>query len=275
MLFHKKYQTIIIACILLVISLLVLFYNVKQPYEAGYFRKLVLEAVAPLLSVINNSVDEIDRVWKRYIFLVGLEEENRRLKKESALPKSELLQYREGYLEGKRLQVLLKLKESITYPTVAARVIATDQTTFIKTIMIDKGTADGLKNGFPVLADRGVVGRIIESSWHISRVLLIIDENSNIDASLQEGRSQGILQGAGAGLCSLKYIPKTETVKIGNVVISSGLSGVVPKGLFLGVVASADKNTGGLFQEIQVVPFVDFAKLEEVLVFLMDKDDKK
>ncbi len=275
MLFHKKYQTIIIACILLVISLLVLFYNVKQPYEAGYFRKLVLEAVAPLLNVINNSVNEIDMVWKRYIFLVGLEEENRRLKKESALPRSELLQYREGYLEGKRLQMLLKLKESVNYPTVAARVIATDQTTFIKTIMIDKGTADGLKNGFPVLADRGVVGRIIESSWHISRVLLIIDENSNIDASLQEGRTQGILQGAGSGLCSLKYIPKTETVKIGNVVISSGLSGVVPKGLLLGVVASADKNTGGLFQEIQVVPFVDFAKLEEVLVFLMDKDDKK
>ncbi|MCX5835416.1 MAG: rod shape-determining protein MreC [Deltaproteobacteria bacterium] len=275
MLFHKKHQTIIIACILLVISLIVLSYSVKQPSEAGLFRKMVLEMAAPLVSAINIPINEVSTVWKRYLFLVGLEEENRLLKKESAMLSNELLQYREGYLEGIRLQKLLKLKESLNYPSIAARVIAKSQTTLIKTILIDKGTAEGLKIGLPVVAEKGVAGRIIESSWHSSRVLLLIDESSKIDASLQEGRSQGILQGGGAGVCNLKYIPKTETVKVGDVVISSGLSGVFPKGLFMGVVTSADKNEPGLFQKVQIVPYVDFAKLEEVLVLLPDKDNRK
>ena len=164
MLFHKKHQTIIIACILLVISLIVLSYSVKQPSGAGFFRKMVLEIAAPLVSVINIPINEINTVWKRYLFLVGLEEENRLLKKENAMLSNELLQYREGYLEGIRLQKLLKLKESLNYQSIAARVVAKSQTTLIKTILIDKGTADGLKIGLPVVAEKGVAGRIIESS---------------------------------------------------------------------------------------------------------------
>jgi rod shape-determining protein MreC len=273
--FKKKYQTTIIACTLLVFSLIVLSYSVKQPSEAGFFRKLVLEATAPLFGVINASGNQISSAWNRYLFLVGLEEENRRLKKENALLANELLQYREGDLEQKRLYKLLNLKESLNYPTIAARVIAKDQTSLIKTILIDKGTAHGIRVGLPVVADRGVVGRIMESSWHVSRILLLIDENSNIDALLQEGRNQGILQGGGSGVCDLKYIPKTETVKVGDVVISAGLSGVFPKGLLLGVVTGADKNAEGMFQKVPVVPFVDFEKLEEVLVFLPDGDSKQ
>jgi rod shape-determining protein MreC len=275
MLFDKKHQTIIIACILLVISLIVLSYSVKQPSEAGFFRKLVLEMAAPLVSAINIPINEVTTVWKRYLFLVGLEEENRRLEKENALLANERLQYREGYLEGIRLKRLLELKENLHYPTIAARVIAKSQTALIKTIMIDKGTADGLKTGLAVIAERGVAGRIIESSWHSSRVLLLIDESSKIDASLQEGRNQGILQGGGSGICILKYIPKTETVTVGDVVISSGLSGVFPKGLLMGVVTVADKNEPGLFQKVQVVPYVDFTKIEEVLVLSPDKENRK
>jgi rod shape-determining protein MreC len=275
MLFHKKYHTIIIACILLVISLIVLSYSVKQPSEPGFIKKLVLETTAPLFNIINTSGQQISNVWNRYLFLVGLEEENRRLKKENAMLANELLQYQEGLLEEKRLHKLLKLKENLHHPTIAARVIEKDQTALIKTVLIDKGTVDGIRVGLPVVVDKGLVGRIIESSWNVSRILLLIDENSNVDALLQEGRNQGILQGAGAGVCSLKYIPKTETVRVGDVVISAGLSGIFPKGLLLGVVTSADKNDAGMFQRVQVVPSVDFSKLEEVLVFLTNKDNRK
>jgi len=275
MLFHKKYQTIIIACILLIISMIILSYSKEQPSEAGFFRKLVLEATAPMVNVIHSSIKGINSVWTQYLLLVGMEEENRRLKKENALLTNELLQYREGYLEAKRLQNLLKLKESLDHPTIAARVIAKDQANIIKTILIDKGTADGLRAGLPVMTERSILGRIIESSWNVSRVLLITDESSNIDAMLQESRTQGILQGAGSGLCSLKYIPKTETLKAGEVVISSDLSGVFPKGLFIGVVTSADKGDSSLFQKVQVMPYIDLTKLEEVLVLLIDKDIKK
>jgi rod shape-determining protein MreC len=275
MLFPKKYQTIIIACILLVVSLIVFSYNLKQDSEGSFFRKLVMEATAPLIGAINTSTKPISTVWNRYLFLVGLEEENRRLKKENAVLANELLQYRENHLEEKRLVTLLKLKERVNHPITAARIIARDKTALLKTVMIDKGTSHGLRVGMPLISDMGVVGRIVETSWHVSRVLLLIDENSNIDAMLQEGRQQGILQGTGSGVCGLKYIPKTETVKEGDVVISSGLSGVFPKGLPLGVVTAADKGADGMFQKVQVVPFVDFTKVEEVLILLVEKERKK
>jgi len=273
--FHKKYQTIIIACILIVISLIVLSYSVKQPSDVGFFRKLVLEITAPLFRVINTSGQQISGAWHRYLFLVGLEEQNRRQAKENALLSTELLKYRESYLEGQRLQKLLKLQETIDHPTITARVIAKDRTTLIKTILINKGTAHGVRVGLPVIGERGVVGRITESSWHVSRVLLLIDENSNIDALLQENRSQGILQGAGSGICNLKYISKAETVKSGDVVVSAGLSTVFPKGLPLGVVTLADKNDASMFQKIHVAPFVDLTKLEEVIVLLLKKDNSQ
>ena len=275
MLFPKKHQSIIIACLLVIISLIILSYSMKQPNKDGFFRRLVLEAAAPLADMITVSFKGLNEVWKRYIILVGMEEENRRLKKDNALLTQEIIQYREGYLEGIRLQKLLALQEKVKYPTITARVIDRDQTSIIKTILINKGTSHGLRVDLPVVADQGVVGRIISASWHASKILLLIDENSNIDALVEETRIQGILQGAGSSGCSLKYIPKTETVALGNIVISSGLSGLFPKGLLLGVVKNVDKTNSGLFQKIDIAPFVDFARLEEVTVIVLDTGDKK
>ena len=275
MLFPKKHHHIIIACLLVIMSLVILSYSVKQPGSVGFFRKLVLETAAPLANIISTSFRGIDEAWKRYIFLIGIEDENRRLRQENASLTQEIVHHREGFLEGIRLQKLLTLKEKVDYPTIVARVIGRDQTSIVKTILIDKGTSHGLKVDLPVIADRGVVGRIVETSSHVSKILLLIDENSNIDALVQENRIQGILQGAASRGCSLKYISKTETVSPGNIVISSGLSGIFPKGLLIGAVTNVDKTDSGLFQKIDVAPYVDFARLEEVIILKSDMADKK
>jgi len=110
------------------------------------------------------------------------------------------------------------------------------------------------------------VGRIIETSRDASRVLLLIDESSNVDSIVQGSRSHGILQGSDQGRCVLKYIPKMEVVRIGDAVISSGLCGVFPKSWLLGTVSRVTRGENGLFQKVEVIPSVDFSKLEEVLV---------
>jgi rod shape-determining protein MreC len=158
---------------------------------------------------------------------------------------------------------------------VAARVIDSDRTSLFKTLLINKGTSEGLRVGLAVLTDQGVVGRIIETSWHASRVLLMIDENSNIDALIQRIRAQGILQGAGAAGGNLKYISRTEEVLPGDVVLTSGLAGVFPKGLLLGVVTGVSRREGGLFQKIDVAPAVDFGKLEEVMTVITETGPRK
>lgn len=265
MLAPRKYQSIIVAAGLLIIALIMLSYSVSSLSETGFLRKMVLETASPVENAVNVSLTGLHDAWKRYLFLVGLEDENRRLQKQNAALAEQLNLYREGYLEGVRLRKLLSLRETFQHQAVAARVIDRDRASLFKTLLIDKGTADGLKVGLPVLADNGVVGRIIETSWHASRVLLLIDENSNVDALIQRSRAQGILQGAGPAGCNLKYVSRAEEVVVGDVVVTSGLAGVFPKGLLLGAITGVSRRDGGLFQKIELAPAVDFRNLEEVL----------
>jgi rod shape-determining protein MreC len=275
MLIPRKYQSIVVAAILLIASLTILTYSAVRLSETGLLRKMVLETAAPIENAINISLKSLHDAWKRYLFLVGLENENRQLRREKALLSDQLNRYREGYLEGIRLQKLLTLRDGFPYRTVAARVIDSDRTSLFKTLLINKGTSDGLRVGLAVLSDHGVVGRIIETSWHASRVLLMIDENSNVDALIQRSRAQGILQGAGAMGSNLKYISRTEEVLLGDVVLSSGLAGVFPKGLLLGSVTGVSRREGGLFQKIDVAPAVDFGKLEEVMAVITETGTKQ
>ena len=275
MLVPKRYRSIIIVSVLIITSAVILSYNLRQPERTGLLRKMALEAAAPAVAAINAAVDGLSDAWRRYIFLIGLQEENRRLREKNDLLAQDMIRYREGYLEGLRLRKLLALKEQIRHRTVAAHVIDRDLGAIFKTLLIDRGSSQGLRVGLPVVSDQGLVGRVVESSYHVSRVLLIIDENSNIDALVQGSRAQAILQGAGAAGCKLKYIPKTETVRVGDSVITSGLSGVFSKGLLIGVVRAVNRGESSLFQKIEVAPAVNFAKVEEILVILPDGEGKK
>jgi rod shape-determining protein MreC len=274
MLVPKKYHSLIVAAVLLILSLAVLSYSAARLSETGFLRKTVLEVAAPVEDAVNISLKGLHDAWKRYLFLVGLEDENRRLRKQNAALSYQLNRYREGHIEGVRLRKLLNLTEDLPNRAVAARVVDRSRTSLFKMILINKGTADGLRVGLPVLSEQGVVGRIIETAWHASQVLLLIDENSNIDALIQRSRAQGILQGAGAAGCNLKYISRVEEVHVGDVVLSSGLAGVFPKGLLIGVVTGASRRGEGLFQKIDVAPAVDFGKVEEVLALITDTGPK-
>lgn len=266
MFFLRNYKTVIFIVVLLFISLIMLSYNLKHETDKGFFRKIVLEAAAPVQKVLSVSVKSVSDAWMRYIFLVGLEEENKILKKKINELKTELILYQEGYLEAQRLRKLLSLRDNYNYHFVSARVIGREQAALSKTILINKGTVHGLKTGMPVIAPPGLTGRLIDVSWHASKVLLLIDESSNIDAIVQRTRTQGIVCGAGSRGCILKYISKTQDVKKGDVIVSSGIGVVFPKGLLIGIVSHVDQQNSGLFWTINVAPFVDFSKLEEVLV---------
>jgi rod shape-determining protein MreC len=271
--FFRNYKTIIFVITLLVFALIILSYNLKRESHSSLIKKSVLEVVAPLQNVLNASVSGISNAWSRYIFLVGIEDENRNLKKKINDLKTQMNSYQEGYLEAQRLRSLLALKDDHDYTFIAARVIGREQITLSKTVLINKGTAHGLSVGMPVLAGPGLIGRIVDVSWHSAKVLLLIDESSNIDAIVQRNRTQGILRGAGSRGCVLKYISKTQDVKEGDLIISSGVGGVFPKGLMIGSVSHVDRQEAGLFLKINVAPSIDFSKLEEVSILGVAEDE--
>jgi rod shape-determining protein MreC len=267
MLFSAKNRSVVFLLLLAVLSLVILSYNVVHAPETGIVRKLVLELASPVEMVVHGISAGLHDTWSRYLFLVGLGDENRRLHRQDDLLKQRLIEYQEAYMEAARLRGLLDLKRRLVMPTVAAEIIGSSRASIFRTLLINKGTSDGIFPGMAVVSNAGVVGRITDASWDVSRVLLMIDENSNVDALVQGSRAQGILQGGGSKACLLKYVSMAEDVRPGMAVVTSGMGGFFPKGLLLGVVVRVSKKEGGLFQTVEVAPAVDFKKIEEVLVF--------
>lgn len=264
--FFKNYRTVIFIGAVVAAALILLSYSLKYNSGMGVVKKLVLEAAAPVQIFFNGSIEGVENAWKRYIHLVGLEDENLRLKNKIASLQAELIRYKEGALEAQRLKKLLSLQEEQPFNFTAARVIAKEQAALSKTLWIDKGSAHGLKSGMPVIVPPGLIGRLTDVSWHSSKVLLLIDENSNVDVLIQRTRVQGIVRGAGSRGCVVRYISKIQDVQEGDVVVTSGMSNIFPKGLLVGKVSHVDRMDVGLFLQIRVAPFADFSMLEEVLV---------
>ncbi|MDD4240531.1 MAG: rod shape-determining protein MreC [Smithellaceae bacterium] len=264
--FFKNYRTVIFIGVVIVGAIILLSYNLKYDSGTGIVKTLVLEAAAPVQKFFNAAIGSVKGAWMRYIHLVGLEENNRKLKQRIGELEAQLILYREGYLEAERLKALLSLRNNYPHTFQAARVIGKEQAALSKTLWIDKGQAHGLKPGMPVLAPPGLIGRLTDVSWHSAKVLLLIDENSNVDVLIQRTRVQGIARGAGSRGCVVKYISKIQDVKAGDVVVTSGLSNLFPKGLLVGRISAVDSMGGGLFRQIRLVPFADFSALEEVLV---------
>ncbi len=266
MFFLKKYKIIIFIGALLVSALIMISYNLKFGAEQSFVKKIALETVAPVYKIFNGSIQGVQHAWRDYFLLVGIQEENQTLKKKINELKAVIVSYREGYLEAQRLKKLLSITDRYQYHFTAVRVIGREQATLSRTVLINKGSSDGLKNGMPVMAYPGLIGRLIDVSRNVSRVLLFIDENSHVDAIVQRNRIQGIISGAGFRGMTLKYIPKTQDVQKGDVIISSGMGGIFPKGWLIGQVISVDRQSDGLFLKIDVAPFVDLSKLEELLI---------
>jgi rod shape-determining protein MreC len=213
---------------------------------------------------IKHSVkDSITSPFKR-IFLK--EEENIRLKKDLNNLLKERQKYREAFLENKRLRELLSLKEKEPRYVTAARVIARGIDQWSNTLVLDKGLSDGVTKDMIAITQRGLVGKISSVSDSYSTLLLLTDINFSSAARLQESRIEGILSGTGFRKCLLKYITYEEKAEKGNTVITSGLDSLFPKGIPIGYISKVNKKSTGLFQDIEVFPFEDTTKIEELVI---------
>ena len=149
---------------------------------------------------------------------------------------NERLQARNAELEeseqtAKRLQDLLNLQDSYSLQSTGARIISGSTDSWTSSVTINMGSASGLTVGMPVMASNGVIGQITECGATTSTVRLITDENSSVSAMIQSSRAQGMLVGSATGQLTLDMIATDQTVNVGDVVVTSGLGGVFPKGL--------------------------------------------
>ncbi len=203
-----------------------------------------------------------------------LQTSNDALRTENAHLRQMLHAVTETEAENLRLETLLGLKHHRGFVTVAGHVIGRDASNWWKSIQLDVGTADGIRDNQPVFNATGLIGKVEAAGRGECRVLLLVDPNCKVSALLQSSRTPGVVAGSEAAFqrrphCEMRYVDRSANIKIGEMVISSGLGGVFPKGIPIGVVGSAHLNQEtGLYQDIEIQPVVDFNRLEEVLVIV-------
>ena len=208
--------------------------------------------------------------WGNYIGLRGVKAENDALKKRLGELEVQLQQERALASRSQRLQALMDLKSQAAMPTLAAEVIAGNPDPVMRTITIDRGSADGVQADMAVIAPGGVVGRVIGPvARHAARVQLLIDRNAAAGALIERTRSGGMVVGAEANPpLRMDLVSNLADVQQGDLVVASGVDGIFPKGYAIGKVEKVERGTG-LYYTIAVRPSVDFSGLEEVLVVLI------
>jgi rod shape-determining protein MreC len=213
-------------------------------------------------------------MWDRYFNLLDVAEKNRTLTERIERLEAERAAFDEQLKENDRLRRLLNLGSITELQGVAASVIANEPSGWIKVIVVNKGRSQGVHEGMAVVHPRGVVGQVVSSSSNFSRVLLLTDHASGVDALVQDNRARGIVEGAGASAAILNYVAKEYPVRVGDVVVTSGMDGVFPKGIIIGSVSQVGVESGTLLQNIAVKPAVDFSRLEEVLIVTANQERK-
>jgi len=264
----QRRRTLLLSLLMLLLAFALLVSGRDESDPSSFLQRALLETVSPFQKGITKGVRFVTGIIERYVMLVGVQEENQILREIIEELKRERIQLLEQQHENDRLRSLLGFRQGFEKPLMPAEVIGNDESGWFQTLVIDRGQRDGIQEGMAVITVQGAVGQIMESSRNFSRVLLITDPNSSVAAVVQNTRAPGIVEGAGQKRCALKYMLQSESIQQGDVILSSGVDGIYPKGLPIGSVSRIDRKDAQLFQNVQVEPFVDFRKLEEVFVLV-------
>lgn len=233
---------------------------------------MVSFSTRPFQVLFQRSSLALSNIWSSYVGLIGVGAENVSLRERLVALEAENAKLIEIDSENKRLRALLKMGEEFKISGVTANVIGYDPTKLVQSLMLDKGTVDGVRKGMAVAGEGGVVGQVVAAGFKSSSVLLITDHGSGVDAVIQGSRTRGVVEGTGRDtcefrdVCELRYVLYDDDIKVGDRVVASGMDGIYPKGLLVGVVSKVEKKSSGLFQSVQVKPTQNLRQIETVLI---------
>ena len=264
----KKYG--VLALIVAGLFLALIFYslNIPRKREANFVERGLLTVLAPVMKPAAAVSGFFEDAWDNYINLVDVRQENVRLRQEILELNARIVAAGETFQSNQRLTRLLDMKAMVKAPVVTASIVGEDVSAWFRTLVIDRGSSSGIAEGMAVVAAGGVVGQVVKVAPASARVLLLTDHASGIAATIQRSRARGVVKGKGEGLCSLEFTTREEDVKVGDLLVTSGIGGIFTKGLPIGEVAMVKRGEYGIFQTIPIRPAVAIGHLEEGLVVM-------
>jgi len=255
----------------LLVAILAIYGISQKRFDLGeptLFHQLVAEVLSPVQEGLANSKKSLSSFWENYLLIVNTSKENNVLKKQISRLESDLTTMEEIRKENLRLKRLLSYSDEMSHQRVMAQVVGWDSANEFKVIRLNKGKNQGIKMMAPVITDHGLVGYVYRVTDNYADVLTILDQNNRVDVMIERTRTHGIVEGVFNFKCALKYIMRNEPVEVGDKLITAGVGGIYPKGIKVGMITDISKENFGMTLSVEVIPSVDFDKLEEVLVLI-------
>ncbi|MCK5882782.1 MAG: rod shape-determining protein MreC [Bacteriovoracaceae bacterium] len=248
----------------------------RPPFdETSAFERFMIDSLAPVQTGVSSMKRGAGSFFDDYVANLNASQKNRDLTKEIANLQSELFRFTEVAKENARLKELLQFGQEIKRKRVLAQIVAWDASSNFKSLRINKGASDGILLQSTVVTSEGLVGYVYRLTEHFADIVTILDANTRIDGIVERTRSHGIIEGMSKQRCSMKYVTRTEPVELNDLVLTSGLGNVFPKGIRVGYVAQIERESYGISQNIEIVPSVNFSRLEEVIVLVSPGNSKK
>lgn len=259
---RKSLPLVILAVVL---HLVLISAQVRNPHGHTLLRTLGVAVISPLALTVSAAADSIEGLLNRYVMLFGVQERNEELEAEIGRLRLENEQLKSVQSMLGRSAELRILARQHLFETTTAAIIWKTAPFFSRRLGINVGTRQGVKRNLAVLGLSGIIGRVVATTPMSSEVELITNRGASAGAMLTDSRLQGVVQGNGGDLLEWKFIPNHELVEVGESVYTSGTDRIYPKGIPVGRVVSSEKGEMN-HRNIKVEPFVDFSKVEEVLV---------
>lgn len=260
---------LIAAGILLILFLGMYSWNQESHVLDDLATNVGLEIGGAALRPVRSVEDSVTGLWSHYFELVGVREENEQLKKRIQELEATLAEHAEDLAELTRLRTLINLPNDIKWRQLGARVLAgrMGPNAIQDSITIGRGYINGGRPGTPIITNDGLVGRVLKASAHTSTVLLLSDPGSRIAVFTQVSRARGVLRGQGTGkTLEMDYVSRDSVVAPGDVLVTSGLDGIYPKGIPVAKVSTVAPSDYTEFLAITAAPLVDMQHLEEVIL---------
>ncbi len=258
--------------LVVILALPLLSINMEQkPNQDGWLAKPFQLVAGYFQQVFFTFSDSVRSPTAQYLNLVDIKKQSENLKSRNHELEARLQVMGELERENERLKKVLEFKETYNMHLLAAQVIGKDLIPDHNSITINKGTDNGLKTGQAVITLGGVLGYVFRPEKTTAHIMLITDRYAVVDGIVQRSRAHGIVEGKNEGL-TLKYVERTEDVKVGDLVVTGGLDNLLPKGFPVAVVENVERKTFSVSLKVDLKPVVDSTKVEEVLVVVDAKN---
>lgn len=276
----KRYRDAILCVVLLSVPFFFLRTTTRDPGHYDELDRAILPVVTFFQNLfINRLAEGAADLWGDYVYLVRVKRDNDRLQAENARLRMDAARYRAEFDENRRLRRLLQLKVETPGEVFAAEVVAKDTSPFFRVTRVAITTADRtrIRSGMPVLTDEGLVGQVSRTFSDYADVLLTVDSRSAVDVMIERTGARGIVRGTGERdrySARVEYLQRTDDVRVGDAVVTSGLGCRFPAGLLVGRVAAVTRREFGLYQEVEIAPAVNFSRISEVLIIATGQSDR-